>query len=183
MIIEYNSSISQNYNLFPIWNYSFIEPDTGVIVPSPPPMFIGGGLSAVQYYGSAKIIYPQSILPVIKTNFMSSAYIEILVDETGITEVDTLVGSIYLASPPGSSSDRWETSGLNIASTTTLSLESKRNYDGKIIITARINISSVDRVEFWPYYGVIIYLNSGSSASLPQAAIEAILKINNIIEV
>lgn len=183
MIIEYNSSISQNYTLFPIWNYSFIEPDTGVVVPTPTPMSIGGGLSAVQYYGFAKIVYPQTILPIIKTNFLSSAHIEILVDEAGITEVDSLTGSIFLVSPPGSSSNSWESSGLDISSGTTLSLESKRNYDGKIIITARINISSVNRVEFWPYYGIIIYLNSGSSASSPQAAIEAILKINNSIEV
>jgi len=183
MIIEYNSSISQNYSLFPIWNYSFIEPDTGVVVPTPSPVSIGSGLRAVHYNGSAEIIYPQNVLPVININFWSSAYLEALVDDKNITEVNTLTGSIYLVKPPESSSNRWESSGLDISSGTTLSLGSKRNYDGKIIITAKINISSVNRVEFWPYYGVLIFLNSGSSASAPQVAIEAILKINNSIEV
>jgi hypothetical protein len=185
MIYKENYGAIPQYNnyVFPVWNYKFVS---GAIVDPPvefTPFILGRGLPSVRVPSIINFDFPLKKLHIVEMNQWSTASMNIKINDEAITEVTTLTGVIYLASPPNSGSDNWVASGSDLYTSDRLYLSSRRLSSGKIQVISRFDPSSINGIDDGQYYGIIIYLNSGSSADVAQAGIELIIKINNIIEV
>ena len=125
--------------------------------------------------------YPLKELPVIEVNQNSTASGEIFINDEEIEEASTITGTVYVVTPPSSSTQNWVRSGNDLYSSTILSLTSRKMSDGTIVVKYSFDPSAISGIADGNFYGVTIKLNADDDAAVKQAGIELIFKINSYI--
>lgn len=125
--------------------------------------------------------YPQESTPTIEVNLSSVVSGEITVRDPNIEDETTLTGTVYVVTPPSSSSKNWVRSGSDLSSATVLSLSSRPRSDGYRVIEYALDPSAIAGAADGDFYGLTIKLNADNDATVAQAGIEMIIKINNTI--
>lgn len=145
-------------------------------------IIIGKGLQTMDRKVIFNFDYPQNFLPVIELNQNSTAHGDITLNVEDLEEVTSLTAVIYSVNPPSSTSDNWTGVGNDLYTSNILQLTSKKLTSGKIAIGYSFDPSPIVGIGDGQFYGIIIKVNAADDASIPQAGVEMIMKINNLIE-
>lgn len=146
-------------------------------------IIIGKGLKTMDRKVIFDFEYPLQFLPVIELNQYATAHgnIDLKIDD--LEEITTIDKSIYSLNPPSSSSDNWQGVGADIFATSILNVTYTRLSNGKYRLHYIFDPSSITGIGDGQFYGVIIKVNAANDATIPQAGIEFIIKINNNIAI
>ncbi len=125
--------------------------------------------------------YPVNYIPVVEVNLSSTAYGEIVINDEDIDENTSLTATLYEVTPPSSSSENWVRSGNDLYTSTILNLSASKRSDGLLVVKWRLDPAEISNVADGDYYGATISLNANAGASVAQAGIEIIFKINDTI--
>jgi hypothetical protein len=125
--------------------------------------------------------FPQTILPVIEVNTITTAQGNIKLLMEDLEEINTLTAVIYRVEPPDATYDNWQGSGSDLYTTTVLDLQSKKLSDGTNSIFYSFDPSAIVGIDHNQFYGVRIKINADDDAAVIQAGPEMIIKITDQI--
>ena len=146
------------------------------------PIYFGKGLPTMRKKVIFNFDFPQTILPVIEVNQISTAQGSIKLKVDDLEEVSTLTAVIYKVTPPDSANDNWTGTGSDLYTTDVLYLANRKLSDGTNVIDYRFDSSAiVGTVYSGDFYGIRIKVNAGDVASVAQAGPEIIMKITDMI--
>lgn len=146
-------------------------------------IIIGKGLMTMDRKVIFDFDYPQQILPVIELNENATAHgdIELKIDD--LEEITSITSVIYSCNPPSSTNDNWQGVGNDIYTSSILNVTSQRLSTGRHKLHFIFDPSAITGIGDGQFYAVIIKVNSADDATIPQAGIEMIMKINNNIAI
>lgn len=146
-------------------------------------IIIGKGLRTMDRKVIFNFDYPQQILPVVELNQNATAHGDIDLKVDDLEEITSIDKSIYSCNPPSSTSDNWQGVGADIYDSSILYVTYTRLSTGRYRLHYSFDPSGITGIGDGQFYAILIKVNAADNATIPQAGIEFIMKINNNIAI